>query len=154
MVGLNSGTICINLQSCVKIKNYFITHFKAPWRKLSGLTHTTRMYMYTLRFSCIYKGHVSSALKSGFKLAIWCFKCNNPITHDQGFIQDFEMGEKQDSSMTIVTYEMCPCLLGGSGAMPPRKIFQFTSSQIVSDTIWDKISKHFDDTYLCSVTCK
>ena len=54
--------------------------------------------------------------------------------------------------MTIVTYEMHSCLLGGSGACSPRKIFEFTSSQIASDTIWDKISKHFDDTYSCSVT--
>ena len=80
-------------------------------------------------------------------------------TQYTGFIQDFEMGEggggrKQDSSMTIVMYEMYICLLGGSGGMPPRKIFEFTSSQIASDTIWDKISRHFDDIYSCSVTCK
>ena len=37
------------------------------------------------------------------------------------------MGGKQDSSMTTVTYEMHPCLLGGSGGMPPT---EFTSSQI------------------------
>ena len=48
--------------------------------------------------------------------------------------------------MTIVTYEMCLYLLGGSGGMPPRKMFEFTSSQIASDAIWDKISKqHFDE---------
>ena len=65
-------------------------------------------------------------------------------------------GGKQDSSMTIVTFEMCLCLLRGSEGMPPplQEIFEFTSSQIASDTVWDKISKHFDDIYLCSVICK
>ena len=75
---------------------------------------------------------------------------------DQGFMQGFEMGGKQDSNMAIVMYEMRLCLLGGSGGMPPlpRKIFEFTSSQIASDAIWGKISEHFDDAHLCSVTCK
>ena len=42
----------------------------------------------------------------------------------------------------------------GSGSMPPKENFEFTSSQIASDTIWDKMPKqHFDNTYLCSVTC-
>ena len=36
----------------------------------------------------------------------------------------------------------------------PRKILNLYTSQIASDAIWDKISEHFDDTYLCSVTCK
>ena len=63
-------------------------------------------------------------------------------------------GEKQDGSRMIVVCEMCACLLGGSGGMPPRKILNLYTSQIASDVIWDKISKHFDDTYLHSVTCK
>ena len=56
----------------------------------------------------------------------------------------------------IVVCEMRVCLLGGSGGMspPPLENFEFISSQIASHTIWDKISKHFDDTYLCSVICK
>ena len=63
-------------------------------------------------------------------------------------------GGKEDGSRMIVVCETRAFLLGGS-ACPPRKIFEFTSSQIASDAIWDKISKqHFDDTYLCSVTCK
>ena len=69
----------------------------------------------------------------------------------QGFIQDFELGGgKQDGSRMIVACEMRACLLGGSGGMPPpQRKFEFTSSQIASDAIWDKISKqHFDDTYL------
>ena len=39
---------------------------------------------------------------------------------------------------------MCACLLG----MPSsQENFEFTSSQIASDAIWEKLSKHFDDTY-------
>ena len=38
----------------------------------------------------------------------------------------------------IVVCEMHAFLLGGCGGMLPRKIFSFTSSQIASDTIWDK----------------
>ena len=46
-------------------------------------------------------------------------------------------------------------LLGGSGGMLPQENFEFRSSQIASDAIWDKLSKqHFDDTYLCPATCK
>ena len=64
-------------------------------------------------------------------------------------------GGKQDGSRVIVVCETRACLLGGSGGMPPRENFEFTSSQIASDAIWDKISKqHFDDTYIRSVTCK
>ena len=33
----------------------------------------------------------------------------------------------------------CACLLGGSGGMLPQENFEFRSSQIASDTIWDKI---------------
>ena len=52
----------------------------------------------------------------------------------------------------IVACKMRACLLGGSGGMPPQENFEFTSSQIASDAIWNKIFKqHFDDTYLCSV---
>ena len=37
----------------------------------------------------------------------------------------------------------------------PGKFCIFRSSQITSNTIWDKLSKqYFDDTYLCPVTCK
>ena len=44
---------------------------------------------------------------------------------------------------------------GGLGACPPQENFEFRSSQIASDAIWDKLSKeHFEDTYLCPVTCK
>ena len=67
----------------------------------------------------------------------------------QVFIQDFEMGGgKQDGSRMIVACETHACLLGESGGMPPQENFEFTSSQIASDAIWDKISKHFDDTYV------
>ena len=69
----------------------------------------------------------------------------------QGFIQDFELGgRKQDGSRMIVVCETHACLLGGSGDMPPppSKIFNLYTSQIASDAIWDKISEHFDDTYL------
>ena len=31
--------------------------------------------------------------------------------------------------------------------MSSRKILNLYTSQIASDTIWDKISEHFDDTY-------
>ena len=73
----------------------------------------------------------------------------------QGFIQDFDLGgggEKIGSRM-IVVCETHACLLGGSGGMFPRKINLYLP-QIASDAVWDKISEHFDDTYLCSVTCK
>ena len=33
----------------------------------------------------------------------------------------------------------CVCLLGGSRGMPPKENFEFRSSQIASDAIWDKI---------------
>ena len=78
-------------------------------------------------------------------------------------MQDFELGGgggKHDGSRVIVacestlTHAKCVCLLGGSGGMPPQENFEFRSSQIASDAIWDKLSKHFDDTYLCPVTCK
>ena len=64
-------------------------------------------------------------------------------------------GGEQDGSRMIVACETHACLLRGSGGMPsPQENFEFTSSQIASDTIYDKMSKqHFDDTYLCSVTC-
>ena len=66
---------------------------------------------------------------------------------------------KQDGSRMIVVWETPACLLqegeGGSGVCPPpRKILNLDTSQIASDAIWDKISEHFDDTYLRSVTCK
>ena len=51
----------------------------------------------------------------------------------------------------IVACETYACLLGGSGGMLPQENFEFI---YLSDAIWDKISEHFDDTYLCSVTCK
>ena len=79
----------------------------------------------------------------------------------QGFIQDFELGGgKQDGSRMIVACESIHTrkrayLLGGSGGMLPQENFEFRSSQIASDAIWDKLSKqHFDDTYLCPATCK
>ena len=64
--------------------------------------------------------------------------------HTHSFIQDFEFGggEQGDSSVRKCASPslMHVCLLGGSGGMPsPRKKFEFRSSQIVSDTIWDKI---------------
>ena len=50
----------------------------------------------------------------------------------------------------IVVCKTHACLLGGSGGMPPppppRKILNLYTSQIASDTIWDKIGEHFDDT--------
>ena len=71
-----------------------------------------------------------------------------------GFHQDFELG---DGSRMIVACET-RCTRGVWGHTPPplpQENFEFTSSQITFDTIWDKISKqHFDDTCLCSVTCK
>ena len=54
----------------------------------------------------------------------------------------------------IVVCETHACLLGGSVGMPPQEILNLYTSQIASDAIWDKISEHFDDTYLRSVTCK
>ena len=42
---------------------------------------------------------------------------------------------------------------GGWGHAPPSLPGNL-NLQIASDTIWDKLSKqHFDDTYLCPVTC-
>ena len=52
----------------------------------------------------------------------------------------------------IVACETHVYLLGGSGGMPPQENFEFTSSQIASDTIWDKISKQHFDVQLA--TCK
>ena len=69
-------------------------------------------------------------------------------------------GGKEDGSRMIVACESihtrkCVYLLGGSGGMLPQENFEFRSSQIASDAIWDKLSKqHFDDTYLCPATCK
>ena len=40
----------------------------------------------------------------------------------------------------------CAWLLGESGGI--RENFKFRSSQLASDAIWDKLSKHFDDTCL------
>ena len=56
----------------------------------------------------------------------------------------------------IVVCEMHACILRGSGGMPPPflEVLNLCTSQIASDAIWDKISKHFDDIYLRSVTCK
>ena len=54
-------------------------------------------------------------------------------------------------SRMIVAYKMHVYLLGGSGGMPPhpQENLEFSSSQIASDAIWDKISKqHFDATYM------
>ena len=43
----------------------------------------------------------------------------------------------------------------GSGGMPLQENFEFRSSQIASDAIWDKLSKqYFADAYLRPVTCK
>ena len=59
----------------------------------------------------------------------------------QGFIQDFELeGEKQDGSRMIVacksmlTHAYAYVSTRGSGG------FEFRSSQIASDTTWDKIT--------------
>ena len=59
----------------------------------------------------------------------------------QGFIQDFELeGEKQDGSRVIVacksmfTHAYACMSARGSGG------FEFRSSQMASDTIWDKIT--------------
>ena len=46
------------------------------------------------------------------------------------------MGGKQDGSRMIVACEMRACLLGGMP--PPPGKFEFTSSQMASDAIWDK----------------
>ena len=48
----------------------------------------------------------------------------------------------------IVVCETHACLLGGSGGMLRRKTFNLYTSQIAFDAIWDKISEHFDDTYV------
>ena len=61
-------------------------------------------------------------------------------------------GKKQAGSKMIVACEnVCVPTRGGwRDARPPRKFFEFTSSQIA---IWAKLSKQIvDDTYLCSVT--
>ena len=60
------------------------------------------------------------------------------IKYAQAFIQD--------GSRMIVVW--------GLGACSPRKSLISYTFQITSDAIWDKISEHFDDTYLGSVTCK
>ena len=72
----------------------------------------------------------------------------------QGFIQDFELGggktgrQQDDSNVQSV----CVPTRGVWGHAPQEN-FEFISSQIASDSIWDKIPKqHFDDTYLRSVT--
>ena len=50
--------------------------------------------------------------------------------------------EEQDGSRMIVACKKRGCLLGGSGGMPPsQENFEFRSSQIASDAIWDKHSK-------------
>ena len=66
----------------------------------------------------------------------------------------FGVGGEQDGSRFIVLCETHAHLLGGVGGMSLRKILNLHTSQIASDTICDKISKHFDDTCLRSVTCK
>ena len=49
---------------------------------------------------------------------------------------------EQDGSRMIVACKKRGCLLGGSGGMPPsQENFEFRSSQIASDAIWDKHSK-------------
>ena len=91
------------------------------------------------------------------------FHCQILLIRRQGFIQDFELGGegggKHDGSRMIVACEkahscthMRACLLGVSGGMPLQEKFEFRSSQIVSDAIWDKLSKEsFDETCLCPV---
>ena len=67
-------------------------------------------------------------------------------------MQDFELGGgKQDGSRMIVVCEMYACLLGGLGACPPQENFEFIYPSYCN---LGQISKHFDDTYLRSVTCK
>ena len=46
----------------------------------------------------------------------WMIVVSGP---DPSFIQDFELGGKQDDSRIIVVCEMRTCLLGGSGGIPP-----------------------------------
>ena len=59
-------------------------------------------------------------------------------------------GEGQDGSRMIVVCETCACLHWVWG--DSQENFKFTSA---SDAIWDKLSEqNFDDTYVCSVTCK
>ena len=61
----------------------------------------------------------------------------SPITQDmfnQGFIQDFELGGKQDGSRMVVVCETHACLLGGSGSMPPRKLYGSLIGHVYSHT--------------------
>ena len=78
--------------------------------------------------------------------------------------RSLSVGGKQDGSRMIVVCESmltcayaCVCVVTkGVWGHVPQENFEFRSSQIASDTIWDKLSKqHFDDTYLhvCPVTC-
>ena len=70
-------------------------------------------------------------------MEFWWWPVN--MASQERITQDFELGAKQDDS--------------GLGHAPQEN-FEFRFSQIVSDAIWDKLSKqHFDDTYLCPVTC-
>ena len=58
---------------------------------------------------------------------------------DQGFMQDFELGGKQDGSRLI---EACMATREVWGLSPPPQsgeLFEFRSSQIASDAIWDKL---------------
>ena len=47
------------------------------------------------------------------------------------------MGEHYGSRMIVGVKRAC--LLGGCGGMLPQEKFEFRSSQIASDAIWDKI---------------
>ena len=67
-------------------------------------------------------------------------------------------GGKHDGSRMIVACEST--LMHAYACMPTRGVwvhaspekFEFRSSQIVSDAIWDKLSKeNFDETCLCPV---
>ena len=54
----------------------------------------------------------------------------------QGFIQDFfSLGGNVHVHITAVIVSVCVNMpyLEGSGGMPPRKIFKFTTSETVSD---------------------
>ena len=67
------------------------------------------------------------------------------LNNEQGFIQDIELGGVEHGGSRMIVCEArscmlkCACLLGRSGGMLPQKNFEFRSSQIASDAIWDKI---------------
>ena len=70
----------------------------------------------------------------------------------------FESGTKTSIHSAYLGSRMivaCVPTRGSGDMFPPQENFYSRSSQIASDAIWDKLSnQHFDEAYLCPVTCK